>query len=152
MTTLRCRFIHSIPVALALMAFAEIAVGGVGTWTTGGPEGGAVNALLIDPGHANVLYAAAGDDGQEGGGVFKSIEFGTSWTPVNSGFTSSRVMALAMTKSGGVNALLAGTLHGGVFMSTDGGGNWTNVVASYDTLGRYPALGAMYGATVSVRY
>ncbi|MDB6158133.1 MAG: TonB-dependent receptor [Gammaproteobacteria bacterium] len=29
---------------------------------------------------------------------------------------------------------------------------WTNVVASYDTLGRYPALGAMYGATVSVRY
>jgi outer membrane receptor protein involved in Fe transport len=29
---------------------------------------------------------------------------------------------------------------------------WTNVVASYDTLGRYPAIGATYGVTVSARY
>ena len=56
----------------------------------GGPPGGEVNALAIDPSNPATLYA-----GTERGGVFKSTNGGSSWTAVNSGLTITFVPALA---------------------------------------------------------
>ena len=52
------------------------AEGGINSWTSIGPEGGAIAALAIDPMTPGVLYAAAG------GGVFKSTNGGASWSAV----------------------------------------------------------------------
>src|SRR5262245_27917922 len=82
----------------------------------GGPEGGAVRALTIDPSSPTTLYAGTASDG----GVYKSTNGGVSWTAVNSGLSSTTVLALAIDRS--MPAILyAGTSGGGVFKSTNGG-------------------------------
>lgn len=62
--------------------------------------------------------------GTWGGGIYRSTNNGTSWTQVNSGFTSASnlydVRSLAVT---GTN-LLAGTIVDGVFLSTNNGTSW----------------------------
>ena len=60
--------------------------------------------------------------GTWGGGVFLSIDNGTSWTAVNSGWTYTTVLSLAVS---GTN-LFAGT-GGGVFLSINNGTSWTAV-------------------------
>jgi hypothetical protein len=48
-------------------------------WVSIGPEGGAAYALAIDPHNHAVVYAGTN------GGVFKSIDGGVHWSPVNAG-------------------------------------------------------------------
>src|SRR5438034_1355723 len=59
----------------------------------GGPPGGVVRALAIDPSTPATLYG-----GTNPNGVFKSTDGGTSWTAVNSGLTGfgRSVLALAI--------------------------------------------------------
>ena len=49
---------------------------------------------------------------------------GESWSPINTGLTDTGVQALAIDPSAPAT-LYAGTLVGGVFKSTNGGGSWT---------------------------
>ncbi|HEY1304340.1 MAG TPA: hypothetical protein VGF24_12355 [Vicinamibacterales bacterium] len=49
------------------------------SWTSIGPEGGTVYALAIDPSNHSVIYAGTN------GGVFKSTDGGSHWSPVNLG-------------------------------------------------------------------
>ncbi len=85
----------------------------------GGPPGGIVVAIAIDPASPATLYA-----GTIGGGVFKSTDGGQSWTAVNFGLTSRIVTSLAIDPTR-PNTLYAGTIGGGVFKSIDGGQSWT---------------------------
>src|SRR5262245_64780159 len=71
----------------------------------GGPPGGFVRVLALDPVNSNTLYA--GTDG----GVFKSTSGGTNWTAA--GLTDSYVRALAIDPST-PSSVYAGT-SGGVF-------------------------------------
>jgi photosystem II stability/assembly factor-like uncharacterized protein len=48
-------------------------------WASVGPEGGTTYALAIDPHDHSVVYAGTN------GGVFKSIDSGAHWSPVNAG-------------------------------------------------------------------
>lgn len=73
--------------------------------------GAAVNALIIDPDHADILYAAT-----SGYGVFKSSDAGTTWATLNDGLTHLDVRALAII--GG--AVYAGT-PSGVFKIVEDG-------------------------------
>ena len=57
------------------MAFA-----GTNVWTTTGPYGGQIRSLAIDPVVSTTVYAAGF------GGVFKSVNGGSSWTAANTGF------------------------------------------------------------------
>ena len=67
----------------------------------------------------NVLFAGTGTSGGTGGGVYRSDDFGATWTP--SGLDGNIVYALYSTDT----MLLAGTSGGGVYMSTDTGATWT---------------------------
>ena len=74
----------------------------------------AVNALVLDPGHTDVLYV-----GTSGYGVFKSSDGGSTWAPFNDGLTHLDVRALLIAR-GDATTVYAGT-PGGVFKLVDGG-------------------------------
>ena len=99
-----------------------VALAGVNTWTTHGPEGGIIYALAIDPSSPATLYA-----GTDSNGVYKSVNGGASWTAVNAGLTNTTVLALAVDPSAPAK-IYAGTF-GGAFKSIDGGGSWTTINA-----------------------
>jgi hypothetical protein len=86
----------------------------------GGPQGGDVLALAIDPGAPTTLYVGTGS-----GGVFKSTNSGSNWIAVNSGLTGMYVSDLSIDPS--TPATLYAGASSGVFKSTNGAGSWTPV-------------------------
>jgi hypothetical protein len=52
---------------------SSIASGGV--WTTHGPDDGRVNAIAVNPSIPTTVYA-----GTDGGGFFKSLDAGDTWS------------------------------------------------------------------------
>jgi len=91
---------------------------GVGIWTSGGPYGGQVSALAINPLTPTTLYA-----GLYSGGVFKSTDAGGTWAAANTGLTNLIVYALAINPAT-PGTLYVGTDSDGIFKSTDSGGTW----------------------------
>ena len=91
--------------------------GGPHVWTTGGPYGGYVNALVIDTTNPATLYAGTGN------GVFKSTDGGLSWKAKNVGLEKG-IDALALDPSN-PSRLYAASYE--VFRSTDGGDTWAEL-------------------------
>jgi hypothetical protein len=91
---------------------------------TYGPYGGGVNCFAVDD---TTLYA--GTDG----GVFRSTNYGASWTQISSGLEGLKITSLAVAPNGtGGRILFAGgmdnsTLGGAIFRSNDNGVSWTKV-------------------------
>jgi photosystem II stability/assembly factor-like uncharacterized protein len=52
---------------------------GIGVWTTGGPYGGAVTTLLLNPELTTTLYATVPAAAGSGIGLFRSIDGGANW-------------------------------------------------------------------------
>ena len=102
------------------------------TWNKAGLSRAAVNLLIVDSVHPNVLYAATeGNYGTPRGfrGFFKSTDAGANWTAINNGLADllelrSTVTALLIDPSNS-NVLYAATSGSGVFKSADGGANWS---------------------------
>jgi photosystem II stability/assembly factor-like uncharacterized protein len=94
---------------------------GANQWTSNGPEGVTVSAVAVDPQTPSTLYA-----GTFSGGVFKSIDAGGRWDPVNLGLTNLGIYALAIDPKI-PTTLYAGTFGSGVFKSVDAGGRWDPV-------------------------
>ena len=99
---------------------------------TGSPEvSGRVSALAVDPTNANVVYAGGAD-----GGVWKTTNGGSNWTPLTDGEVSLAIGAIAIDPSNH-NIVYAGTgednnagdnyAGAGILKSTDGGTTWTNL-------------------------
>src|SRR5436190_16428750 len=87
----------------------------------GGPSGGIVSALAIDPASPNVVFAGSLS------GVFKSTNGGASWVLSNSGLPlTADVRALTIDPTSHTTIYL-GTLINGAFKSTDGGATWTAI-------------------------
>ncbi len=95
-----------------------------------GPISGRKNDIAIYPGNANIMYVASA-----GGGIWKTTNGGTSFTPMSDKwpFLYSSSVAVHPTNS---NLVLAGTgdaegffqhFGNGIMRSTDGGLNWTAV-------------------------
>jgi len=84
-----------------------------------------VSALLINSSNSQMLYA-----GTAGGGIFKSTNGGDSWNSVNNGLADLEILALVIDPTNPENifasAWTTSKLDGGVYLSTDGGGTWTN--------------------------
>jgi photosystem II stability/assembly factor-like uncharacterized protein len=60
------------------------------------------------------------------GGVFKSINFGATWTLVNNGLPTSDLYIYDLAVNPGNANIVYAALHGnGVFRSSDGGANWS---------------------------
>jgi photosystem II stability/assembly factor-like uncharacterized protein len=105
-------------------------------WISIGPEGGTAYAVAIDPTDHSVVYAGTN------GGVFKSIDSGAHWSPINAGLPRPGVdgnggpyiYSLAIdpqntaTVYAGVSffgdLLFAEPSGRGVYKSDDGGNSW----------------------------
>jgi len=105
------------------------------TWTPVGPhhipgtptdqQSGKLQALAIYYNNPNIMYTAGGRflGPFNETGVFKTVDGGVSWTPVNSGLVDPIVNALWVDQTN-PNVVLAGTDEQGIFKSTDGGQTW----------------------------
>ena len=93
-----------------------------------GPVGNRISAVVGLPGNPDVYYAGAAS-----GGIFKSVDGGTSWEPVFDGQPVSSIGSIAVAPSD-PNVVWAGTgeafirsnvSHGnGIYKSTDAGKTW----------------------------
>ncbi len=92
---------------------------GIGVWTTGGPYGGRVSSILINPLTPATLFASTME-----GGVFRSRDAGQNWEQIfyNNGFED----ILAMD-SVNPNRIYTGRSGQGLFRSDDGGDTWTAI-------------------------
>lgn len=112
--------VRALLVLLAAALAPSALKAGDNTWTSIGPfaAGGDVRTIAVDPVSPGTLYV--GTDG----GVFKSLDGGTSWGAVNAGITAFTVYAIVIdpTASG---TLYAGT-NAGIFKTVNGGSSWTS--------------------------
>ena len=76
-----------------------------------------ITSLVLDTRHPEVLYAGTLD-----AGLFKSLNGGLRWHPLNLNVDATRVDALALDP-GDAETVYAGTGLG-IFKSTDGGASW----------------------------
>jgi hypothetical protein len=95
----------------------------------GDQASGRITGIAADPTNANVIYVASA-----GGGVWKTTNGGTSWTPLTDGQVTDTMGAIAVAKTN-ANVVYAGTgeannsgdsYYGeGILKSTNGGSTWT---------------------------
>lgn len=109
-------------------------------WSSGQQTSGRVSCIAVDPTNGQVAYVAAAQ-----GGIWKTVNGGTSWTPITDGLPSIASGWVAIDPSD-TDILYYGTgeqhysvdsFYGdGLFRSTDAGASWTkladnSVVGSY---------------------
>ena len=106
----------------ALSCLIPITVHAHGRHDFRGSEGGVVSAIVTTPAHPSTLYAATSQ-----AGVFKTLDGGNHWVPVNRGLNRVDVLALVQDpRTPGV--LIAGT-RDGVYKTVDGAAHWSRVDA-----------------------
>lgn len=100
-----------------------------GIWKTS-DGGGSWNLLgdnvffttfAIDPQNTSTIYAAT-----EGQGLWKSLDAGLSWFPIDNGFTDTTAYAMAIDP-GNPQTVYVGAVFSGVWITEDGGQNWRNI-------------------------
>lgn len=139
--------------ALVAATAAEIADRGFGQrdgglsrtrWVSRGPEnvGGRTRCLSIDPRNTNIMIAGA-----VGGGIWRSVNGGTTWANVNDYMESIAICCIARDPSN-PDVLYAGTGEGvfngdaiggyGIYKSTNNGVTWSLLpaTAGWDTVNR----------------
>ena len=102
-------------IAMLAILGARTAWAGDNVWTSLGPDGGSISALVIDPQNTGTVYAATGN------GVFKTTDGGTSWSQASAGLPGPFVVTLVIDPQN-TSTLYAWT--NSVFKSTDGGTSW----------------------------
>jgi hypothetical protein len=107
------------------------------------PVSGRITSIAADPSNANIIYAGAAS-----GGVWKTTNAGTSWTPLTDtqSILSNGAIAVAPSSPStiyagtGESSLSNDSLYGrGVLKSTDGGATWTllgNSVFNYESIAK----------------
>jgi len=111
-------------------------------WTLIGPQtvdlyginAGRVSAIAIDPSNTQIVYAGGAE-----GGVWKSINGGTTWTPMTDSQVSLAVGSIALDPSN-PNTIFVGTgeenfsidsyYGAGILKSTDAGQTWTQIATN----------------------
>jgi photosystem II stability/assembly factor-like uncharacterized protein len=119
---------------------------------TGSPNvSGRVTALAVDPTNASVVYAGGAD-----GGVWKTTDGGTTWTPLTDSQVSLAIGSIAIDPSNH-NIIYAGTgednnnadgyTGAGILKSTNGGSTWTNLpgpfVGPFDSITGGGSIGSL---------
>jgi len=113
------------------------------TWSAIGPasldsgsglDSGRITGVAVDPTNSNTIYIAAA-----GGGVWKTTDGGTTWTPLTDNQTTLSMGSIAIAPTDHLK-IYAGTgeannsidsNHGdGILVSNDGGSTWTLETAS----------------------
>jgi photosystem II stability/assembly factor-like uncharacterized protein len=95
---------------------------------SGFPANSVKHTIVVAPSNPAISYAGLGEPMgsiTEGFGVYRSRDFGRTWSPANRGMENARVQALAVDPRD-ERVVYAGTFSG--FMkSTDGGDSWTKL-------------------------
>jgi photosystem II stability/assembly factor-like uncharacterized protein len=99
---------------------------GAGVWTSGGPFGGNILALAVDPRNPQNIYAGL----DNGGGVWKSSDGGASWSPLRNGLPPNRYIITLVIDPSNTNTIYAG-FYDGVYTSTDGGASWSRASTGF---------------------
>ena len=107
----RFRLVHEVWILLLFVLGTAAARGGENAWTTGGPAGGAVSSLAVDPSNSAVLFA-----GTELG-IFRSDDGGQTWGTTPAGPPRARTLVFDPSSSA---TLFAGSPDG-LSRSSDGG-------------------------------
>lgn len=135
---LRPAFILASALAACLLAGAPAIAQ---TWTelgpapiTGAGDVGRISAIVCSPTNANKYFVGGAD-----GGVWRTTNGGTSWTPLTDHMPTTAIGALALDPAD-ENIIYAGTGEGnfanhsryglGIYKSTDGGDTWTHLAQS----------------------
>jgi photosystem II stability/assembly factor-like uncharacterized protein len=114
---------------------AKPAIAGIqsNAWTWLGPDnvGGRTRSILIDPLDPNTMWLGGID-----GGVWKTVNGGASWYPLDDFMANLAISCMVMDPTD-PNVIYAGTGEGygngdaiqgaGIFKTTDGGTNWTQL-------------------------
>jgi PKD repeat protein len=111
------------------------------TWLGPGNIGGRIRAIVIHPTATNVMWCGGVD-----GGVWKTINSGTSWFPLNDFMGNLAIASLIMDPSD-TNVFYAGTGEGtynadairgaGIFKSYNGGSNWLQLASTANSSFQY---------------
>src|SRR5450432_1915724 len=88
----RMKWLCSGILLLSMIMICVPASAGTVWQQTNGLYGGDIRALAIDPTAPQTVYAGT----FYGGGVFKSVNGGSSWNAVNTGLTNINVSSLAI--------------------------------------------------------
>ncbi len=99
----------------------------------------AIGVLAIDPNNSNTIYAGTGDEALSsftymGNGLWKSSDGGNTWNYI--GLKETRVISQLIIHPTNSNIIYAGTMGNiysmdtdrGLYKTTDGGLNWTQVL------------------------
>ena len=118
-----------------LAMWTSIGPAPIGPSTGSGPATGRVTSLAIDPTNTNIMYL-----GGAAGGVWKTLNGGTSWTPIFDSVGTQAIGAVAIAPynhdeiwvgTGDFNGDTTYGYHGmGVFRSTDAGSTWQDRTGS----------------------
>ena len=109
------------------------------SWTQLGPGniGGRVRAIVVHPTDPNIVYI-----GSVGGGVWKTTNSGTSWSPLKDDMENLAVCSMVMDPTNS-NIFYAGTGEGyfngdairgeGIFKTTDAGITWSRLSSTINS-------------------
>nr|WP_321467712.1 hypothetical protein [uncultured Desulfobulbus sp.] len=125
----------------------NISFAGEITWQeTAGPQDSCVISIVIDPLNPSIIYAGTLINGAiegitcSGKGVYKSIDGGKIWSPINIGLPENSLtymLALAPTNPATLYVATATQTHDGIFRSTNGGETWSPINNGLTTDGRH---------------
>jgi photosystem II stability/assembly factor-like uncharacterized protein len=117
---------HRLLIVAALALGASLwpqASVGLGGWTSGGPHGGTLGPVVVDP-VSRIVYVLPPSGG---GSIFKTTDSGHSWKPLAAQPDSSAAGLLAVDP---VHAgYLLATNSFGITRSVDGGNTWAKVAS-----------------------
>lgn len=119
---------------------------------TGQVSSGHAGTMAIDFGNPQVMYIATGSSadptyGPYGdGGIYKTVDGGRTWSPVDYGLPLDPVSSLLMNQSD-PQELLAGLWSAGIYKTTDGGGYWYRVADYSSITGLTDVNGTVFAGT-----
>ncbi|MFT5859330.1 MAG: photosystem II stability/assembly factor-like uncharacterized protein [Flavobacteriaceae bacterium] len=101
------------------------------TWDQIGPEGGYFKEFTIHPVDPNTIYAGSDD----GGGVWKSIDSGDTWSLTTSDFPNMTGWKIVIDENS-PNTVYSCDLYGryGLLKSVDGGTSWSLINSGLSTI------------------
>ena len=86
---------HAIALFFSIVPL-DAARAGVDMWTNEGPDGADITAVAVDPDVADTVYV-----GTAGGGVFKSIDGGLTWSAARTGLNAAPVSEIIIDSANG---------------------------------------------------
>jgi autotransporter-associated beta strand protein len=123
------------------------------TWSTISPSGAlGGKSIVAATVRGNTILAASADPNNvdnAGGGLYISIDSGTSFNPVSGVPTGSAVTALA-ADSGSIGTFYASVNGNGIYKSVDGGANWSPVTIPISTADNLRVVTGSIAGTILV--